>query len=97
MTFFDYQREKSEGCNSVYIYAYDNVTKDKAQTINDDIINEIKTNVSLATVYFKIFNDNEYYQIHRTYFSKNKIKSKPVKFTTIIDYKYDTIDVTADY
>lgn len=97
--FFDYQRKKSESCNSVYIYiyAYDNLAKDKAKTINDDIVNEIKTNVSLATVYFKIFNDNEYYQIHRTYFSKNKIKSKPVKFTTIIDYKYDTIDVTADY
>lgn len=57
----------------------------------------MKTDISLATIYFKVFNSDEYYQIHRTYFMKKKINSTPIKFTTIVDYKYETIDVTVNY
>lgn len=94
--FLEFQRKNQRGCNSVYIniYALKDISAEEAEIINNSLINDICENISLASVHLNIFNDEEYNKIDRTYFKNNKMTSKPIQFSTVIDYKYEAKDTT---
>lgn len=94
--FLEFQRENQRGCNSVYItiHALSDVSAEEAEMINNSLVDDIRKNISLASVFLNIFNDEEYNKINRTYFENNKMTSKPIQFSAVIDYKYEATDTT---
>lgn len=92
--FFDFQRKKQKGCNSVYIYIYvlSDISVQESEIINDCLINDIRKNISLASVNLKVFNDDEFYKIDRIYIQNNKFISNPIRINTTIDYKYEVFE-----
>lgn len=93
--FFEYQRNYQKGCNTVYIYiyAYDMSDEGTIKSINQSVLNDMSKNISLATIHLNVFDEEEYYRINRNYFDNNQLISTPIQISTIIDYKYEVIEL----